>query len=272
MKLLIDAGNTRLKLGWLSDDGDRETVPFSCLPTELVTCLTDWLATVPQPPVSATAASVLRDEANAALEHTLSALTGCPVHWQRPQSECLGMRTHYHEPERLGVDRWLAMLGLWRHPQHAQARAQGSIDVLATFGTATTIDTLNPNGDFVGGLILPGFTLMRRSLHQGTARLPDHPGELQEFPITTESAIHSGVLAAQVGAVWRQVKLARRAWPDAPCRLLVSGGAWPEVAPALQHTEGLLPADVTVQWLDRPVLDGLAVLAANSAPHPHPTV
>ncbi len=265
MKLLLDAGNTRIKLGWLADDGSRETEPLSCLPQTLAQSLPGWLATLPGRPRAVVAGSVLHTDANAALQYTLKSQTGCEVHWQQPVVTHLGMRTCYRHPERLGVDRWLAMLGLWRHPRHADARKRGTIDVLATFGTATTVDTLNAGGDFVGGLILPGVALMRRSLHQGTAQLPHRAGELADFPITTESAIHSGIVAAQAGAVWRQVALAQNAWPDRACRLLVSGGAWPDVADIVRHDGGLRHPEVAVQWLDRPVLDGLAVLAAQAA-------
>ncbi len=117
----------------------------------------------------------------------------------------------------------------------------------------------DPSCDYVfpGGLILPGVELMARSLAQGTARLPDEPGRLREFPTQTRDAIATGVAAAQVGAVWRQWRQLGRQAGEAPARLYVTGGAWPQVEPeARQWFEA-----AQIVWLASPVLDGLACLA-----------
>jgi type III pantothenate kinase len=87
-------------------------------------------------------------------------------------------------------------------------------------GTATTVDTIDGDGRFLGGLILPGLDLMRRSLAQDTAALPLAAGKYSVHPRCTDDAITSGCIEAQVGAIVRAVA---RLGNGATC--LLSGGA-----------------------------------------------
>jgi hypothetical protein len=66
-------------------------------------------------------------------------------------------------------------------------------------GTATTIDTLDADGNFLGGVIMPGVGLMLRSLAHGTAALPCAESEYAANPRCTDDAIVSGVIEAQAG-------------------------------------------------------------------------
>ena len=118
-------------------------------------------------------------------------------------------------------------------------------------GTATTVDVLDEHGYFHGGFILPGVNMMRRSLAENTAQLSDSPGEVCALPNNTQDAIASGCLYAQVGAIRQmfQTHLAHRA--GAAC--LIGGGHGRLLAEHL---------DFPVEFVDHPVLSGLAVIAA----------
>ena len=62
-----------------------------------------------------------------------------------------------------------------RRPLAALVGARASVSgacVVVCAGTATTIDVLSADGEFRGGLILPGFDLMRAALANNTAQLP----------------------------------------------------------------------------------------------------
>jgi type III pantothenate kinase len=59
-------------------------------------------------------------------------------------------------------------------------------------GTAVTVDALDAEGRFLGGLILPGFGMMLRALEQGTAGLRVPTGEVVDFPTNTSDALMSG--------------------------------------------------------------------------------
>ena len=181
------------------------------------------------------------------IEQTL-AEAGCPIQWTLPSVEDLGVRNAYDKPTQLGADRWAALLGLAGHFQDEKAPL-----VLATFGTATTIDTLSPDKTFKGGLILPGPALMRQSLAQGTANLPLASGASTEYPTQTLQAIATGVVAAQAGAVWRQCDITQKFFGVAPI-LCVSGGGWPEVETEVRR----MHSGLKIEFIANPVLDGLA--------------
>src|SRR5207248_971080 len=96
---------------------------------------------------------------------------------------------------------------------------------------ATTIDFLDSQGEFKGGVILPGVGLMLRALHEKTAALPDAPGEYADNPLQTVDAIASGCQHAQAGAVERLYRLHLTSSPHLVC--IVSGGAARALAPRL---------------------------------------
>ena len=121
-------------------------------------------------------------------------------------------------------------------------------------GTALTVDALTAAGRFLGGLIVPGPALMRRSLDRGTAGLRLTEGELRDLPTSTPEAITSGAIQACVGAVERLGK-AMAAHGAPPDRIILSGGAAAEIAASL-------PIAATLH--EHLVLDGLVLIARQS--------
>lgn len=264
MKLLVDAGNSRIKLGWLADDGTREPAAAAMPREDLAGHLKTWIDALPVRPQLAVGVNVGGADLAHALQTGLQA-AGCALQWHTAQASTLGLINGYREPQRLGADRWMALVGLWAHPRHrAVPGAPATTRVLATFGTATTVDTITADGRFVGGLILPGVQLMLDSLARGTAGLPLAAGAAADFPDHTDAAIVSGVLAAQTGAIVRQCRLALAHYPGQPVQVAVAGGAWPTVGTELARALDGLGLVGAPQVLDNPVLDGLAMLAGAS--------
>lgn len=213
MILCFDGGNSRLKWGladasgWL-EQGALEWQELVSLPARLAA----WGR-----PERALLASVAGPEAEAALQALLPGLDLEPV---RSTGAAAGVRNSYLQPGSLGVDRWCALIG---------ARSLESRPCLVvSAGTATTIDSLDGEGVFLGGLILPGLDMMQAALARGTARLPLAAGRHQAYPRETGDAIRSGCLEAQAGAVER----AYQRLPGAACCFL-AGGAGPALAPLL---------------------------------------
>src|SRR5690606_33756769 len=179
--------------------------------------------------------------------------------WIQGEPQAAGVRNAYDNPAQLGADRWVSMLGL---AQHASLSAPS---ILATFGTATTIDTLCPVHDasapdtrfrFAGGMIFPGPALMRSSLATGTARLPQADGPIAAYPTGTHQAISSGIAAAQAGALLRQWREALEHYGQAPA-MFCTGGGWPIVEGETQRTLARAQADLklpqqAIQWLSAP--------------------
>ena len=265
MIVLIDVGNTRAKLGWWDPRLGRETqVQALTLQSEgqslasesLSSRLHDWLGQLPTSPVMAYGVSVASNEVSNALEHSLKN-AGIPIRWIRPTTEMLGLINRYDQPSQLGADRWASMLGVaGKYPLNATPI------ILATFGTATTIDTLGPGAVFEGGMILPGPAMMRTSLAAGTAKLPQVEGNGVAFPRNTQQAISTGVLAAQAGALFRQCMEVNQSFGVNP-RVCVSGGAWPEVEQEVR--KNLASMQIEAEHMAYPALDGLARLAAADA-------
>jgi type III pantothenate kinase len=164
----------------------------------------------------------------------------------RSEREQLGVVNGYRDPQQLGPDRWAALIGA----HHGEAGHK----LVVNAGTALTIDALTAEGRFLGGLIVPGPALMRRSLDRGTAGLRLTEGALRDFPDNTPDAITSGAVQAGAGAIERLGEaMAARGSP--PARIILSGGAAAEFA-------GPLPWPATLR--ENLVLDGLLLIARHS--------
>ena len=234
--LAVDVGNTRTKWGlwdgrWLRQD--------SVLTAEMALLGSAWEA-LPAPRRLIACSVAGRQVCDWLDAWALS--RGLSVRWVISQREQCGVRNGYQEPSKLGADRWAALIA---------ARHLGGGAALAVMaGTAPTIDALTQDGQFLGGLILPGLDLMAESLARGTAGLPRAHGEFALFPRNTADAIASGAIQAVCGAVERmQRALAAR---GAEPQVLLSGGA----AEALYAHLGE-PARVVPNL----VLEGLRIIA-----------
>ncbi len=120
-------------------------------------------------------------------------------------------------------------------------------------GTAVTVDSLDAQGNFLGGLILPGFGLMLRALEQGTAGLRVPTGEVVDFPTNTSDALMSGGAHALSGAIERIHRrlVARCGGAEPLC--LMTGGAAVKMAPI---------TDLAFETIDSLIFDGLLALQA----------
>lgn len=240
MILCIDSGNTRLKWGLYAEE--RWVEQGVLLQAEVARL--HELVERHRSPLRIMVANVAGPLIAEAID---VALRG----WQTaPEFVCSkavagGVCNSYDNPAQLGVDRWCALIG-------ARSLTQATTVVIGS-GTATTIDTLDAEGRFLGGIILPGFELMRASLARNTAQLPLATGEWRDYPRCTDDAIASGCVEAQLGAAERAfARIASQ--PNAAC-LLFGGGA-PVLAGRLNCPHRLV---------ENLVLDGLLVLASEPA-------
>jgi len=254
--ILLDLGNTRLKVAiWQSENdtlaflGAREHIDAPSLGKWLVHLLHEngIGGRVNAYGVSVAAESLMLHLAGVLEQEGLAS----GITWIRPQATMLGVTNGYPNPGQLGADRWLGILGLKKYFPSPDRSI-----VLANFGTATTVDTLSRDSKFLGGLILPGMTMMQNSLASGTARLPLAQGQVVDYPTDTHSAIMTGIVAAQLGAIHRQVVLSTKR-DGRPPVLCVSGGAWKQLERASQS----IFSELEVLELPHVVLDGLSLVA-----------
>ncbi|RSZ58431.1 type III pantothenate kinase [Massilia atriviolacea] len=223
MLLLIDAGNTRIKWA-LAEDG---AAPGAWLDSGAVTHAdinhlpASWPRQgITRALISNVAGSKLRDQLQLMMPTT-------DVTWFASVAQLAGLRNAYRNPSQLGCDRFAAALG-------ARALMPGQAVIVATCGTATTIDAVSADSVFLGGMILPGLGLMASSLARNTAQLPDvAPGALPSgFADNTADAILSGCLSAQAGAIERACAL------HGAAACIVSGGAAQYIGPVLRLPAG----------------------------------
>ena len=173
MKLLIDAGNHRLKWAVTRaagrdpirdsglDIGDAVAIDRNA-PAELHAALTAaWAGLEP----AAVWASCV---AGPAVEKVITAVAGRvwnlqPAFIASPARQA-GVVNSYPQPARLGGDRWAALVGARRmFPRRAV--------IVVDAGSAVTVDALDAGGVFRGGVILPGARAMREALRRQTANL-----------------------------------------------------------------------------------------------------
>lgn len=250
--LVIDIGNTRLKWGLY----DRPA-PGANLLAHGAVVLEDidhlWDEHWRQLPVpKAMLGCVVAGEAiKRRVEEQLTEGWGLQAQWVSSSRLGGGVINGYEHPQRLGADRWAAIIGA---RQRALLCAPNDVPpVLAVMvGTAVTVDAVDAGGRFLGGLILPGFGLMYRALESGTAGLKVPTGEVRDFPTNTSDALMSGGTDAIAGAIERSLRRLRVRTGRDPL-LIMSGGA----VSRLTHVEELQPMVV-----ENLIFEGLLTLAA----------
>jgi type III pantothenate kinase len=250
--LALDVGNTRLKWArYAAPRPDASLLDHGAVFLETIDTLaeTDWKRIAA--PTSMLGCIVAGDAVRRRVEEQLE-IWDVEPRWAMPDAAAGGVLNGYDHPSRLGADRWAALIGA-RQRQLAQGERRPTLVVMV--GTAVTVDALDANGKFLGGLILPGFGLMLRALEMGTAGLRVPTGELREFPTNTSDALMSGGTYAIAGAVDRMVRQVQRHCGAVPS-LLMTGGATPKLAPI---------TDLPFEVVDTLIFDGLLVLAAERA-------
>lgn len=239
--LLLDVGNSRCKWALVQDgswmhQGATDNGEWAALQSAFAAL----------PPPARILVSNVAGEAVAQRLRAVCAGWASPLEFVTARAEQCGVRNGYQQPERLGSDRWAALIAAWN-------RVRGAC-LVVNCGTATTVDALSAQGEFLGGLILPGTGLMQRSLAANTAQLVAEQGTLQDFPRNTADAIHSGMLRATQGAIRYQFDLLRTRYGAVRC--LLGGGAADVVQPHL---------DLPLERMDNLVLKGLQIIGESKA-------
>jgi type III pantothenate kinase len=243
MILAIDAGNSRVKWGW--HDGQRWVNLATVSLIEFAAANHDInpFAATHEDPERIVISNVAGDGAHQLLVNWTSIFEAEPL-WLRGEAERCGVKSRYERPEKLGSDRWAALVA-------ARALHRGACLVVSA-GTTTTADMLSAKGEFLGGVILPGVELMRFVLHEHTGRLPLQEGRFGAMPRNTIDAIETGCRHAQAGAVERMF---RGMGSEPLC--LVSGGAGESLIEQL---------GIPCRYVENLVLEGLARIALSERP------
>jgi len=263
MKLLIDAGNRRLKWA-VTRGGDAPDGARGVLDTDAIAARGDALAAqwaAIERPASVWVSCVAGARARHAIEACARRAWGLQAVFIASRARQAGIVNAYRQPTALGSDRWAALVAARR------LFARRPV-IVVDAGTAVTVDALDGGGVFRGGVIFPGARGMRAALRESTENIAGHNGDGKRGhggedpagapdPIATDtrSAVMSGAWLAVAGGIDLAVARQRATLPG-DCRVLATGGDAERIAPLL--TSGV---EITPDL----VLRGLAVIAAESA-------
>lgn len=158
-----------------------------------------------------------------------------------PDYSRLGINVIYDNSEDVGPDRIVNAL--------AAREVFGAPVVVVDFGTATTLDLVNADGDYAGGSIMPGLALAAKTLVESAARLV--PVEYKAPPSavgkSTVDSIRSGLIYGTVSAVNGMVE---RFWTEigGRCPVVATGGLAKYVAELSEYIETVDP-ELTLKGL-----------------------
>ena len=191
--LACDVGNTRIHFAHVQGD---QVNPMHTLRVGELAGLGDELvelwATIPKPK------KLVAGSVNPAALKALEAAAAEAIHERVlviGRDLPLPIDTDLPEPAKIGVDRLCSAVAAFDR--------LGVACVVASFGTAVTIDCVNDNGVFLGGAILPGLSMGAEGLNSGTAQLPkvDLASPDWVFGKSTPEAIVGGLVFGARGAL-----------------------------------------------------------------------
>jgi type III pantothenate kinase len=237
--LQLDVGNSRAKWRLVNRDGIIVRGDYGPDPDSSKGALLSCTESLHHIWISSVAAPAQERELLALLEKQW----GVTPWIARSQARTGSLCNSYVDPSRMGVDRWLAMLG-------AREREPGRLCVIDA-GSALTIDIVSAAGQHEGGYIIPGPSLMERALLLDTDRVRfEEEVEYALSPGTsTAQAVRHGIALAQAGAV----TLALEQAGSEPMALLFCGGAGENLMQLVQGGG---------QWVPDLVFEGLEAMAA----------
>jgi type III pantothenate kinase len=251
MILLIDVGNTRLKWAWLEGSGLSKQQAV----VHLNHASEQWTASLFGPSREASRVLVC-NVAGAEMAKSLTDLLQKKFGLE-PQfitaSRHFGQLTNgYLDPELLGADRWLAVVGAW-------TRLHSALCIIDA-GTAVKVDAVDGAGRHQGGLIVPGIHMMRDALFRGTTDIA-RAAELSTASTTgilannTIGAVGRGALFALAGMADHAIDTIVKNTGIEPA-LLITGGDAELISDTLRRRGEIVP-DL--------VLQGLAAIATAPA-------
>jgi len=191
MIALVDIGNSRVKYCFYNE-GIRGQVYY--VETNLIDEL--WLTKTFDKIYQMIVASVGHDDITNQLslhcdKNNISYMQVCSEKMKN------GVTSAYKDYEKLGVDRWLALLA------SAQLYPKKNILVIDA-GTATTIDLLDAKGMHIGGWILAGINTLFTSVIKDTKKVQvDKINDTAcfQFGVNTDQNVNNACWAATIGAI-----------------------------------------------------------------------
>jgi len=192
--LTIDIGNTNISFAVVRGRrvGRRFSLPNKDLCERRVRQVIRQKTAGLRPKIAAVYVCSVARSANGTVRRACRKALGVSVYYTG-KDVTVPIRNLYRRPAQVGQDRLVGA--------YAASKLYGPGLIVVDFGTAITFDVVSRQGAYLGGLIVPGFKLMRQTLKSGTALLPyvelASPAEL--VGRDTQSSIRSGLIYGVAG-------------------------------------------------------------------------
>jgi type III pantothenate kinase len=157
----------------------------------------------------------------------------------------IGFKLKLDQPSEVGADRLINVIG-------GVASYKPPL-LMIDFGTATTFDVVDENGDYCGGAIAPGVNLSLQALHMAAAKLPRvavmRPAKV--IGTATVPAIQSGIFWGYVGLIEGLIARTKAEFAESHKKemtVIATGGLAPlfrDAIPAIQFID----SDLTLRGL-----------------------
>ncbi|MFO1391194.1 MAG: type III pantothenate kinase [Agitococcus sp.] len=226
----IDMGNSRIK--WWLCENQHIIASHACWHQQNLAAFAAELPDIFHQPVDFVGvSSVLDNQSNQYLTWLSESWWHKKPLFAQTSSQHLGIQCGYHQPERLGIDRWLNILAV--APQQPVC--------VVSCGTALTVDFVHEH-QHLGGFILPNMNLQLSALIQGTQGVRpsviEHPN--LSLGKNTSEAVYHGILLACVGAIetaynQQQKQVAK------PLKLVLTGGNAAKIGQHLHIAHDIIP-------------------------------
>jgi len=192
MLLAIDIGNSSTKLGVFDNENLIKRLTIPTIRSKTANDIYDSIQDEIKGPLSAfVISSVVPELHNSFRELGEKYFNQTPVFVNNGLD--FGLAVKYYPPENLGIDRLIAAFGA--------VEKYGFPVIVCDFGTATTIDAVNRQKEYLGGIITPGINTLSEALFIKTSKLPRVEIRKPETVIgnSTVGSIQSGVFFGYIG-------------------------------------------------------------------------
>ncbi len=249
MLLAIDSGNTNAVFAVYDGEECRGVWRCGCDPRRTADEYAVWLidlmaiAGLGRDDIDEAIIASVVPESNFSLVSLCERYFGCqPLLVGEPNVQ-LGIDVLIDRPEQVGADRLVNTVAA-----HVKYADRGAL-IIIDFGTATTFDVVDGDGNYRGGVIAPGINLSLDALHMAAAQLPrvDIRPTAEIIGRATVPAMQSGIFWGYVGLIEGLVERIRREYGE-PMTVIATGGLAPlfaEATDVIQHVD----RDMTIRGL-----------------------
>ncbi|MFZ8201498.1 type III pantothenate kinase [Alteromonas portus] len=231
--ILVDIGNTRIKYSLLCD---AEEEPNACEDAKSLFSFIDSQKKISHLYIASVRNQELVDEISAMCSERNIIFVE-----KHTEKEAFGIKNSYANVQKMGVDRWLAMV--------CAAEKSKKAFFVMDVGTAITVDFV-VDGQHLGGWIVPGFQVMRNALVASTKKVFAN----DEIPTTfgvgidTEDCVATGCHAALYGVYLSAVDYISSKQTEFD---IILGGGDKKVFAFLKSADNMRLAHLVMQGLAR---------------------